>query len=100
MTFKQGLLLLAIITTYGMVQVTQQTAVRVLAYEVGKRSQRLHERENETRWLTTQVVALRSPNRLARSMKDQKTELVAWSALPVSYPGPGQRVGGQRSVSD
>ncbi|MBI3320233.1 MAG: hypothetical protein HYZ89_06580 [Candidatus Omnitrophica bacterium] len=104
MTFRRGLLVLAILVAYGVVQVTQQTAIRVLAYEVGKRSQRLHERENETRWLKTQVVALQSPIRLARSLKDQKAGLVAWSALPVPHQGRGQRAGlarsGPRSVSD
>ena len=92
MTFTRGLLLLAAIVTYGVVQVTQQTSIRLLAYEVGKRSQRLHEFENETRWLKTQVIALQSPIRLARSIKDQRVELVARSTLPAVHPGGEQRV--------
>jgi hypothetical protein len=79
--------LIGLMAGLGFAQVTQQSALWLTAYELGRRHTKLHELENDMAWLQTKLVHLRSPSYLVRVMKDRRLELVAWSALapaPVS----------------
>jgi len=79
--FQRWLILIGIVTGLCFAKVTQQTAIWLAAYELGRQVLKLHELENDTLWLRTQVVALRSPAHLAKAMRPERRHLVAWTEL-------------------
>ncbi|MBI3325032.1 MAG: hypothetical protein HYZ92_07105 [Candidatus Omnitrophica bacterium] len=77
--FAKWLLFIAAMTGIGMIRVAQQTAIYLKSYEIGRRVAAIHELDNQTRWLQTQVMELRAPEHLTDVMQRQRLELVAWS---------------------
>lgn len=83
MTPIRWMLLIGGMAIIGLARVAQQTSLRLKSYEVGRRTVRLHELENQTQWMRAQVVGAQSPMHLARLSKERKLNLVAWSVMPV-----------------
>jgi len=86
MTFRQCLLMIGLLAGLGAVQVSQQTAIRLKAYALGRLEERCHQLENEALWLKAKVVALQSPTNLTSVMKSRQLDFVAWSTLPTASP--------------
>ena len=84
MSLSRWCLLLAVMMVVGFVQVAQRNALFLQAYQVGVRTQRLHEQRVELAWLKTRVVGLSAPHRLSQTVKDNKMKLVAYSTLQAS----------------
>lgn len=84
MTTQRLAFLIALMVVAGWIRVTQQTALRLQAYALGRQRLQLHRVDADTRWLKAQVVGLQSPARLAETMKDQHRSFVAQkSSAPV-----------------
>ena len=77
------MMLIGCVTVLGVARVAQQTALWLKAYDVGRRTTRVHRLENQTQWLGAQVGKAESPLELAHAARERKLELVAWSAMPV-----------------
>jgi hypothetical protein len=75
--------LIGLIAAVGMAQVAQRTAIYLKGYEIGERLAKMHEINNDTRWLETQVMGLKAPGHLVHVMKSRRLELVAWSTAPM-----------------
>jgi hypothetical protein len=75
--------LIGLITAVGMAQVAQRTAIYLKGYEIGEQLAKMHELNNDTRWLETEVTGLKAPGHLAHVMKSRRLELVAWSTAPM-----------------
>ena len=82
MSLKRWMLLIGALTGIGMVNVFQQTTIRLESYRLGRREKALHELESESLWLKAKVAQLESPLQLADTMTKQRLELIAWSELP------------------
>ena len=79
---RRWLLLVALLTGVGMAKVAQQTSLSLAGYRVGRSYAAWHTLENDTVWLRSQVLSMRSPMALAQTMRDKHVTLVAWSSLP------------------
>lgn len=77
-------LLIGIMVLVGAVRVSQQTALRLRAYALGRQQRQLATLENESLWLNAQVIGLQSPARLAATMQAEHRQLVARSTLPAT----------------
>ena len=75
--------LIGLIAAVGMAQVAQRTAIYLKGYEIGEQITKMHELNNDTRWLETQVMGLKAPGHLVHVMKSRRLELVAWSTAPI-----------------
>lgn len=65
--------LLGLVLAIGLAKVTLATMMRQSAYAAGARAGTIHELENETQWLETEVVALQAPRHLVRVMAGART---------------------------
>jgi len=65
----------------GFARVSQQTAIRLEGYALGRQMARLHALENDTMRLRADVMGLDSPARLVRLMEDSRPVLVAYATL-------------------
>ncbi len=81
MSLRRWLTLIGVMVALGSAKVAQQTAIWQRAYALGRQAAALHDVENETRWLSRDVLALESPARLAKTMQEQRMNLVGWSVL-------------------
>lgn len=82
MTLTRWFALIGVLTVLGLAKVSQQTAIWLNAYALGKQANALHQLENSTQWLHTEVAALQSPTHLVKEVAAQHLQLVAWSELP------------------
>ena len=82
MAGSRWVILIGLMAALAMAKVAQQTAVWLGAYAVGERAQQIHEMENQTAWLRTDVGSLQSPAHLVRVLRTQHKSLAAWSELP------------------
>jgi len=82
MKMQQWFLLIGLMAGLGLTKAATQSALWLKSYECGQRYVELHELENDTVWLKTQLVGLQSPAHLIEVMKEQRLQLVAWSELP------------------
>lgn len=80
--WKQWGLVLGAVVLVGFARVSQQTAIRLQGYALGRQAARLHALENDTMRLRADVLGLESPARLARLMQDSRQPLVAQVTLP------------------
>ena len=67
MALKRWFALVGVMVVVGSAKVAQQTAIWQRAYALGRQAAALHDVENETRWLSRDVLALESPARLAKT---------------------------------
>ena len=86
MKFSQWMTLMGIVVGLGVAKVAQQTSLWLSAYDLGHRQAALHELENDTLWLKTQVAALESPSHLVQVEKDRQLSLVARAELHTATP--------------
>lgn len=86
MRLNRWFLLIGLMTAIGMARVAQQTAIVLKSYELGQQLAKLHELDNDTRWLQTQVLGMESPAHLTDVMRKQHLALVAWSTAQVDEP--------------
>lgn len=85
----------------GFARVSQQTAIRLQGYALGRQMSRRHALENDTMRLRAEVLGLDSPARLAKAMKDSRSTLVAQVTLPAVPRGARQaQAGDLRQVTD
>ena len=82
MNLQRWFILVAMCLVCGTLQVAAHNAVTLKGYELGDRMERRESAQTRVRWLTTQVMSLESPVRLAEVSSRRKLGLVAWSVLP------------------
>lgn len=81
MSRRRMIALIGIMVAVGGMRVSQQTALRLKGYALGRQQHQVRALENESLWLKAQVVGLQSPVRLAGALKDRHRKLVARTTL-------------------
>lgn len=81
MSRRRMIALIGIMVAVGGMRVSQQTALRLKGYALGRQQSQVRALENESLWLKAQVVGLQSPARLAGALTDRPRKLVARTTL-------------------
>ena len=78
MTLQRWFLLIGLCVACGLGQVTWRHTLLAKQYDVGGRMKQLERRQTELAWLTSEVVGLESPVRLAQIAQARNLQLTAW----------------------
>ena len=86
MSRRRMIALIGIMVAVGGMRVSQQTALRLKGYALGRQQHQVRALEHEILWLKAQVVGLQSPVRLANVLTDRHRKLVARTTLASTPP--------------
>ena len=87
MSRRRMIALIGIMVAVGGIRVSQQTALRLKGYALGRQQHQIRRLEHESLWLKAQVVGLQSPVRLAGVLAGRHRELVARTTLASTPQG-------------
>ena len=90
MRLAQGLGLVGLLLSVGILQVWQRSALWIAALDLGRHVAVVHTLENEVQWLRVKVASQASPATLVQTLHDPqgppRSKLVAWSEFPAAVP--------------
>jgi hypothetical protein len=81
MKLKHWFFLIGLTCCMGILRVSQRQALWLASYRLGENQKNFNALKTQELWLASEVDNLRSPTELARAIKKDKKELVAWSRL-------------------